>query len=148
MLPENEVNQEMYFKKKSGKITSIISSIFLNSDSLGIPIQSMMTRNIRHFENISYLKFQNQKLNNQENNGKELMLDQEYEKYDKMSKEVQLILNQASKYKRVNNSILAFGFSERTNEIFSKVDNDKEELENDEEFDLLKWFFGSKALSF
>jgi hypothetical protein len=57
------------------------------------------------------------------------------------------LLNKASKYKRVNSHILAFGFSDNTKELFWRVEKDKEELVNDEEFDLLKWFFGSRILS-
>ena len=141
MLPEDGMTQEDYFKKKSVQITSVVSTTLKNAEIIGNPIQSMMSRNIRHFENISYLKFENKK--NKRHN-KEKSPDELFLKLEKASNEAKMILRQVSKYKRVNNSILAFGFTERTKEIFSKAENEKEELENDEEFDLLKWFFGWK----
>lgn len=51
-MADNTNNEEAYNKSKSVQITSMVSGILKNAGIIGNPIQSMMARNIRHFENI------------------------------------------------------------------------------------------------
>ena len=96
----------------------------------------------QHFENISILKF-DKKTDKDSYMTKNTIIDQissvESEKMGKLYDESLILLSQASKYKRVNNYILAFGFSIKTKELFLKAEKDKEEIVNDEEFDLIKY---------
>lgn len=52
MLCDQEITEDEYNKNKSVQITSMVSSILKESGILGNPIQSMMARNIRHFETV------------------------------------------------------------------------------------------------
>ncbi|CAI2364454.1 unnamed protein product [Moneuplotes crassus] len=149
MVPKNGMTSELYFKKKNNQISTVVSCILKDAGIIGNPIQSMMARNIRHFENISYLDFQKEGELKKSEKIKLTKEQEEREKAEKEYKEAKSILAQASRYKRVNNFILAFGFSENASlqtrsMLFTKTENEKEELENDEDFDLIKWFFGAK----
>lgn len=57
MLPESEISSELYHKKKNNNISAVVSTILKDAGIIGNPIQNMMARNIRHFENISCLNF-------------------------------------------------------------------------------------------
>lgn len=52
MLPDDDVTMEQHNKSISVQITTMVSSVLRSSGTPGNPIQSMMARNIRHFENI------------------------------------------------------------------------------------------------
>lgn len=52
LLAENQTEEENFYKNRSIKMTNMIGGIFKNAGSIGNPIQCMMVRNIRHFENV------------------------------------------------------------------------------------------------
>jgi hypothetical protein len=142
MHPEPDISQEAYYKKNNIKITTVVSTILKNAGIIGNPIQSMMARNIRHFENITFLKFDkktDKDTSMAKNTSKELDMSTEFEKNEKLNEVSKIALSQASKYKRVNNYVLAFGFSNQTKQLFVKAERDKVEIINDEEFDLLRY---------
>jgi len=52
MLPDENTTIEEYNKQISVQVTSMVSGVLRSSGTPGNPIQSMMARNIRHFESI------------------------------------------------------------------------------------------------
>lgn len=141
MVCDKDTPEEAFYKVKSNQITGMVGSILMTSGTLSNPLQNMVARNIRHFENIRRQTLQP-------------FTSKETESY-KASEEVvqqqikdqKVYLSQISKYKMINNHVLAFGVRDNNKEMFCKVDKEREELIADEDFDLLKWFFGTKKLN-
>lgn len=52
MLNDKDMTEEAFNKMKSNQITAMVSGVLKNAGILGNSIQSMMARNIRHFETI------------------------------------------------------------------------------------------------
>lgn len=52
MLCDKDVSEEVYNKSVSNQITTMVSGILKNAGVICNPIQSMVARNIRHFENV------------------------------------------------------------------------------------------------
>jgi hypothetical protein len=163
MLCDQEITEEEYNKNKSIQITTMVSGILKESGILGNPIQSMMARNIRHFETVrrqhrAAILEQKGKIEckwewNSNNSGNVEKTDglqpnkdscecAKQNKYD-----AYLSVIQVGRFKHINNPILAFGFTQNSKQLFWKVEKDREEIVNEEDFDLLKWFFGSKNIN-
>lgn len=150
MICDEDTTEEEYNKNKSVQITAMVSTIFKEAYVPGNPIQSMMARNIRHFETIRKQTLA-PIIEQKDKSQWEIIpteVGKESPKLVQDSKsQASLFLAQASRYKHINNHILAFGFTANTKQLFSRVEKDKEEMVSEEDFDLLKWFFGRNLIN-